>query len=374
MRKQFGKLDSDGDGTLSFAEMKAMLKKLNPSFSETQLQKLFCEIDSNQNGKIEVKEFLDFIMENKKSKPDIRRVSPRAVSPEPSTDTWKGDVLEAHNERRALHGCLPLKWSDECFKLAKKQADACQKKGGLFHDNLEGPSGRHGQNGYWCSAPGSTADACVESWYNELYDPGYDFEQPGFKSGIGHFTQVVWKTSTHVGMAVSEDGRFVFANYNPAGNFQGRFQENVPRLVASAGASSPSSRKAAGPSSPSGAQEISLPSGHDRRQGRPSPTSGARRQASESPSPTSRRRPISQEKESEQLVDSIITATSMTPEMEKLLEGCPFKEYLERIQDAFKAGGNEVTVERKVSGIMWELTVTITNGRDARKFSGTWMR
>ena len=30
----------------------------------------------------------------------------------------------------------------------------------------------------------------TQSWYNELNDPGYDFNKPGFTSGSGHFTQV----------------------------------------------------------------------------------------------------------------------------------------------------------------------------------------
>ena len=38
------------------------------------------------------------------------------------------------------------------------------------------------------------------SWYNELFDPGYDFDQPGFSKGTGHFTQVVWNGSTKLGM------------------------------------------------------------------------------------------------------------------------------------------------------------------------------
>ena len=46
----------------------------------------------------------------------------------------------------------------------------------------------------------------------------------------GHFTQVVWKDSRElgVGRAQTRDGKWlVVANYRPAGNFLGRFQDNV---------------------------------------------------------------------------------------------------------------------------------------------------
>ena len=73
-----------------------------------------------------------------------------------------------------------------------------------------------------------------EKWYNEINDPGYDFTNPGFSSGIGHFTQVVWVKSTELGMghAATPDGSvFTVARYAPAGNFMGQFAENVPNLL-----------------------------------------------------------------------------------------------------------------------------------------------
>jgi len=43
----------------------------------------------------------------------------------------------------------------------------------------------------------------------------------------GHFTQVVWAATTHVGAARSADGTYVAANYFPAGNIIGEHPENV---------------------------------------------------------------------------------------------------------------------------------------------------
>jgi hypothetical protein len=49
----------------------------------------------------------------------------------------------------------------------------------------------------------------------------------------GHFSQVVWRDSKELGVAVakSRTGQiFVVANYSPPGNFIGSFAENVPPL------------------------------------------------------------------------------------------------------------------------------------------------
>lgn len=48
----------------------------------------------------------------------------------------------------------------------------------------------------------------------------------------GHFTQMVWKSCREVGMgrAKSKTGRqIIVANYNPPGNFVGKYTENVPK-------------------------------------------------------------------------------------------------------------------------------------------------
>ena len=37
----------------------------------------------------------------------------------------------------------------------------------------------------------------VHAWYQEITNPGYDFDAATFKSGTGHFTQVVWKGRGH---------------------------------------------------------------------------------------------------------------------------------------------------------------------------------
>merc|ERR1711990_1205103 len=76
----------------------------------------------------------------------------------------------------------------------------------------------------------SSTPIATQMWYDEIDKPGYNFGKPGYQSGTGHFTQLVWKGSTELGCAVSSDGVYVACRYcNGAGNYtnKGRFEANV---------------------------------------------------------------------------------------------------------------------------------------------------
>ena len=68
-----------------------------------------------------------------------------------------------------------------------------------------------------------------------MCDPGYDFNNGGFSSGTGHFTQVVWKASTVLGIGRAEGEKngmkcaYIVGRYKKAGNMMGDFPENVPK-------------------------------------------------------------------------------------------------------------------------------------------------
>ena len=69
-------------------------------------------------------------------------------------------------------------------------------------------------------------------WYDEVSE--YRFNNPGFSTGTGHFTQIVWKDTTDVGcgITISKDAKiYAVCNYSPSGNFRNEYEENVlPRL------------------------------------------------------------------------------------------------------------------------------------------------
>ena len=59
----------------------------------------------------------------------------------------------------------------------------------------------------------------------------YDYRRGRSNGGgiVGHFTQLVWKATTKVGVGVAQKGTetVVVARYTSAGNFRGRYTENV---------------------------------------------------------------------------------------------------------------------------------------------------
>lgn len=68
---------------------------------------------------------------------------------------------------------------------------------------------------------------------------GYEFESPGSKSGTGHFTQLVWKGSSELGIGKYTGTKtiqgnewtctYIVARYKPAGNINDPvyFSDNV---------------------------------------------------------------------------------------------------------------------------------------------------
>ena len=86
--------------------------------------------------------------------------------------------------------------SEELNTAAVEYAEHIASLGQMVHDpNLQ--SLGHGENIYWAWSSTGTEinyENAVEAWYNEINDPGYDFSNPGWTPGAGHFTQVILKS------------------------------------------------------------------------------------------------------------------------------------------------------------------------------------
>lgn len=69
-----------------------------------------------------------------------------------------------------------------------------------------------------------------ELWYKEILN--YDFDSPGFNNETLDFSQLVWLSSRKlgVGKATGAEGvTVVVARYEPVGNIDGLFVQNVKR-------------------------------------------------------------------------------------------------------------------------------------------------
>ena len=74
----------------------------------------------------------------------------------------------------------------------------------------------------------------THNYYTLRYDEEsmYDYGRPGFSMATGHFTQIVWMSTSKFGIAkaTAANGKvYVVARYNPPGNFPGQFPANVKR-------------------------------------------------------------------------------------------------------------------------------------------------
>ncbi|XP_057300775.1 Golgi-associated plant pathogenesis-related protein 1-like [Hydractinia symbiolongicarpus] len=129
----------------------------------------------------------------------------------------KAECLHAHNALRSLHvDTGPVAWSDALTHDAQIWAEHIASIGGLPHSNNK----EQGENIYWFSATGTCADAALP-WYNEYKYYDYATTYNTTNKPIGHFTQVVWKSTTTigVGMARSASGTYIVARYHPRGNY-----------------------------------------------------------------------------------------------------------------------------------------------------------
>merc|ERR1712098_488094 len=142
-------------------------------------------------------------------------------------DKFRQDSLTAHNAYRAKHGVAGLKLSSKLNALAQEWADHLIAENAFEHR----PNNANGENIYMSSgrAAQEQAQGAVDSWYSEIKD--YTFGKEPSRGGpvSGHFTQVVWKGSSEVGVGVAQKGSkvIVVANYSPRGNYIGQHADNV---------------------------------------------------------------------------------------------------------------------------------------------------
>ncbi len=148
-------------------------------------------------------------------------------------------MTKAHNDLRKKYGSPPLTYSKNLEDAAKKWAAHLQAEGcAMVHS--QGAVGPTGENLYWASASkkanvkdekghwlwqNSLQDideaAVVQGWYDEVQ--WYDYETNSCEKDrmCGHYTQVIWNTTTELGCAATactDRSQVWVCEYAPAGN------------------------------------------------------------------------------------------------------------------------------------------------------------
>ena len=143
-------------------------------------------------------------------------------------------VLQAHNRVRSKHGLKPLVWSDKLASYSQQWANHLCRTGKCTMVHRPGTP-PYGENLYWASpviwttgekaVQNTTIKEVVKVWADEedWYDYGSNSCEPGKQ--CGHYTQMVWKSTTKVGCAfkVGKDkSQSWVCSYDPPGNFTGQ--------------------------------------------------------------------------------------------------------------------------------------------------------
>ncbi|KAE9595039.1 hypothetical protein Lal_00041183 [Lupinus albus] len=127
------------------------------------------------------------------------------------------DFLEVHNQAREEVGVGPLSWNHTLQAYAQNYANERIQDCNMEHSY--GPFGENLAEGY-DDMKGSDA---VKFWLTEK--PDYDYHSNScVHDECGHYTQIVWRDSVHVGCARAKcdnDWVFVICSYFPPGNVEG---------------------------------------------------------------------------------------------------------------------------------------------------------
>ena len=132
--------------------------------------------------------------------------------------------IDAHNKVRAKHCAPPLEWSDKLAKVAQSWANALEKKGCVFGHS---PGAKYGENLAAGTIGALDPESTVGMWYDEI--KLYKFPNGGFSMETGHFTQLVWTTTTSVGcgQVQCKGNDIIVCNYDPPGNWEGQYKQHV---------------------------------------------------------------------------------------------------------------------------------------------------
>ena len=135
-------------------------------------------------------------------------------------------IVALHNQVRASTGVQPIIWDRALAAAADNYAAQLARTGRWGHSPQVSRPGQ-GEN-LWMGTRGAySVDQMIGAWAAE----GRWFRRGAFpavsRSGnwedVGHFTQMIWPSSSRVGCAIRSSSRndYLVCRYSPAGNIMG---------------------------------------------------------------------------------------------------------------------------------------------------------
>ncbi len=153
-------------------------------------------------------------------RPPVRKATPVL------DQATKDAILAAHNQYRATKNLAPLSWSDELSGYAQEWADYLATHGcRMQHRPQDGTYKQlHSENLFMATVGFYTAADGVAAWWSEKKLYHNEAIQPNNFHPYGHYTQLMWSSTTKVGagIAVCGDNFILVCNYDPPGNVIGQ--------------------------------------------------------------------------------------------------------------------------------------------------------
>ena len=154
------------------------------------------------------------------------------TSPSPSVTCIQPDdlrmveVYTMHNAVRAEYGVSPLRWDPALQATASAYANQLAQVGQLVHASRAG-RGIEREN-ISQGLPNWSAIQLTDSWLKEkqFFTPGIfpNVSTTGDWSQVGHYSQIIWPTTTDIGCGMALGGGFswLVCRYSPGGNKDGK--------------------------------------------------------------------------------------------------------------------------------------------------------
>lgn len=147
-------------------------------------------------------------------------------TPHPAPLPHEHEWLRAHNDERADFGVAPLRWDPRLARDAQVWAQHLALEDRIRHSVREDRRGQ-GENLWMGTAGFYRPGQMIEAFREEKrhFRPGQfpSVSRTGNWADVGHYTQIVWEGTSHVGCASARGQRFdiLVCRYWPAGNVIG---------------------------------------------------------------------------------------------------------------------------------------------------------
>jgi hypothetical protein len=132
-------------------------------------------------------------------------------------------ILAIHNRERTRIGASPLSWDPALAAAAAGYGPALSRLGKLAHSDYSTRRGQ-GENLFMGTRGAYSLEEMIGGWADErsLFRPGIfpKVSRSGHGGDVGHYTQMIWRTTTRIGCALHSDAKwdFMICRYSPPGN------------------------------------------------------------------------------------------------------------------------------------------------------------